>query len=77
MLKVGDPVVLQPSNITTEVGSIEMYHTPRQVALPGDLVAFKYADCLCFFFFFTLLFLSPVNYLPYSRPLQAEERIPK
>jgi hypothetical protein len=42
MLKVGDPVVLQPSNITTEVGSIEMYHTPRQVALPGDLVAFKY-----------------------------------
>lgn len=42
ILKVGDEVELQPEGIKSEVKSIEMYHTNREVALPGDVVAFKY-----------------------------------
>ncbi len=35
-------MVLYPSGIQTEVGSIEIYHTQRQVALPGDMIGFRY-----------------------------------
>ena len=84
-LKVGDSVVLQPSNITTEVASIEMYHTARQVALPGDLVAFKYNPSLSRHPSFLAPLLSPFpplsllspsvrgNNYPLLTPAQAEE----
>ncbi|MGQ9781029.1 MAG: translation elongation factor EF-1 subunit alpha [Nitrososphaeria archaeon] len=38
VLKPGDRVVIQPGNISAEVKSIEMHHTPIERAVPGDNV---------------------------------------
>jgi elongation factor 1-alpha len=36
VVKVGDKVVIAPVNLTAEVKSIEMHHTPIEKAIPGD-----------------------------------------
>jgi len=40
-LRVGDVVIVMPSGKKGEVRSIEMHHTPRQEALPGDNIGFN------------------------------------
>ncbi|MDE1869221.1 MAG: translation elongation factor EF-1 subunit alpha [Candidatus Micrarchaeota archaeon] len=41
ILKVGDPVIIMPSGVKTEVKSIEMHHTQMQSAQPGDNIGFN------------------------------------
>lgn len=41
VLKVGDPVVIMPSGVKTEVKSIEMHHKQLQQAEPGDNIGFN------------------------------------
>ena len=41
ILKVGDPVIIMPSGVKTEVKSIEMHHQQLQKAEPGDNVGFN------------------------------------
>jgi elongation factor 1-alpha len=36
VVKVGDKVIIAPVNLTAEVKSIEMHHTPIEKAIPGD-----------------------------------------
>jgi elongation factor 1-alpha len=36
VVKVGEKVVIAPVNLTAEVKSIEMHHTPIEKAIPGD-----------------------------------------
>ncbi len=40
-LKVGDRVIFKPADVTGEVKSIEMHHTPIQEAKPGDNIGFN------------------------------------
>lgn len=41
ILKVGDPVIIMPSGVKTEVKSIEMHHQQMQKAEPGDNIGFN------------------------------------
>ena len=41
ILKVGEPIIIMPSGVKTEVKSIEMHHQPLQQAEPGDNVGFN------------------------------------
>ena len=41
ILKVGDTVKFTPSNLESEVGSMEMHHETRKEGIPGDLVGFN------------------------------------
>jgi elongation factor 1-alpha len=41
ILKVGEPIVIMPSGVKTEVKSIEMHHKQLQQAEPGDNVGFN------------------------------------
>ena len=41
VLKVGEKVIFEPSNVSGEVKSIEMHHEPLQEANPGDNIGFN------------------------------------
>ncbi len=41
ILKVGDPVIIMPSGVKTEIKSIEMHHKQLQQAEPGDNIGFN------------------------------------
>jgi len=41
VIKIGDPIIIMPSGIKTEVKSIEMHHKQMQKAEPGDNIGFN------------------------------------
>ncbi|MDE1833596.1 MAG: translation elongation factor EF-1 subunit alpha [Candidatus Micrarchaeota archaeon] len=41
IVKVGDPVIIMPAGVKTEVKSIEMHHQQMQQAEPGDNIGFN------------------------------------
>jgi len=41
IVKIGDPVIIMPSGVKTEVKSIEMHHQQMQQAEPGDNIGFN------------------------------------
>jgi elongation factor 1-alpha len=41
VLKVGDPIIIMPSGVKTDVKSIEMHHQQMQKAEPGDNIGFN------------------------------------
>lgn len=41
VMKIGDPIIIMPSGIKTEVKSIEMHHKQLQRAEPGDNIGFN------------------------------------
>jgi elongation factor 1-alpha len=41
VMKVGDPIIIMPAGVKTEVKSIEMHHQQLQKAEPGDNVGFN------------------------------------